>query len=258
MKSVGITGGAGRIGTALIEDLNSEYAFTIFDIKEAPHTASPRARYFRVDLSKAEDITGLFEGLDAIIHLAGDPSTQAPWESVLPNNVMATYNVYEEARRAGVSKIVFASTNHVQHGYTMAHSPATEDLSYVNKNGLIKATDPPAPDSLYGVSKLFGEDLGRYYSRFFGIQFVALRIGWAAPRVIPPNVTSAERSLLDHFRVMYISRRDLTDAFHKALELQTDFLVTYAVGNNTPSVFDLSRAKEELGFHPRDNSADIL
>jgi NAD+ dependent glucose-6-phosphate dehydrogenase len=255
---VGITGGAGRIGTALVEGLSDKYTFTLFDIREMPQSSSGGLKSLRVDLSRAEDVAGIFNGLDAIIHLAANPSPQAPWENVLSNNIMATYNVYEEAHRAGVSKIVFASTNHVQHGYTMAESPSTEDLSYVKSKGLIKASDPPAPDSLYGVSKLFGEDLGRYYARLFGIQFVALRIGWAVPDVIPKNVIEGEKSLRDHFLVMFVSRRDLVEAFDRALQVNTDCLVAYAVGDNRTCVFDLTDTRESLGFNPRDNSEDFF
>jgi len=86
-----------------------------------------------------------FQGLDAVIHLAAASSSLADWESVLQQNIITTYNVFEEARRAGVSKIVFASTNHTQHAYTMLTNTLNEDLSYVKKHGLVKLSDPPAP-----------------------------------------------------------------------------------------------------------------
>ncbi len=209
-------------------------------------------------MSEAEEVRGIFNGLDAAIHLAANPSPQAPWESILTNNIIATYNVYDEAHREGVTKIVFASTNHVQHGYTMAESTTTEDLSYIQRNGPIKASDPPAPDSLYGVSKLFGEDLGRYYSRLLGIQFVALRIGWVAPEVIPKKMLEGQKSVIGYIRVMFISRRDLIEAFDKALQVQTDCPVIYAVSDNKTRVFDLSETRGKLGVNPRDNSENFF
>lgn len=253
ITQVGITGAGGRIGSALAASLADKYKLTLFYRKTKPDP-SLGLKLVQADLSDKEQVKGIFDGLDAIIHLAADPSTRATWEGVLNKNIIATYNVYEEARCAGVSKIVFASTNHVQHAYIMGETAGTEDLSYVERNGLIKLSDPPAPDSLYGVSKLFGEDLGRYYARFFGIQFVSLRIGWAAPEVAPARVIGSDKSHKDHFRVMFLSRRDLVDAFDRALQVETDFLVAYAVSDNKPCVFDLTETREKLGFNPRDNS----
>lgn len=257
ITQVGITGGGGRIGSILATGLADKYGLTLFYRKTNPNP-SLGLQLVQADLSDENQLKGIFNGLDAIIHLAASPSTRATWKEVLNNNIIATYNVYEEARRAGVSKIVFASTNHVQHGYIMAETPITEDLSYVEKNGLIKLSDPPAPDSLYGVSKLFGEDLGRYYARLFGIKFVSLRIGSAGREGIPPWFAKGDKSRKDHFRVMFLSNRDLVDVFDRALQVETDFLVAYAVSDNQPCVFDLTETREKLGFNPMDNSANYF
>ncbi|MBA7706135.1 Uronate dehydrogenase [subsurface metagenome] len=257
ITQVGITGGGGRIGSVLAASLADKYKLTLFYRKTKP-APSLGLKLVQADLSDEKQVKDIFDGLDAIIHLAADPSTRATWEEVLNKNIIATYNVYEEARRAGISKIVFASTNHVQHGYTMAETPSTEDLSYVEQNGLIKLSDPPAPDSLYGVSKLFGEDLGRYYARLFGIRFVSLRIGSAAPEVVLPWLTKGDKSRRDHLRVMFLSRRDLVDVFDRALQVETDFLVAYAVSDNKPCVFDLTETREKLSYNPRDNSANYF
>jgi len=253
ITQVGITGAGGRIGSVLTANLADKYKLTLFYREHKPDS-SFGLKLVQADLSHEEQVKGIFDGLDAVIHLAASPSPQAPWESILTKNIIATYNVYEEAHRAGVSKIVFASTNHVQHAYIMAETAGTEDLSYVERNGLIKLSDPPAPDSLYGVSKLFGEDLGRYYARFFGIQFVALRIGWAAPEITPTRVIGSDKSRKDHLRVMFLSRRDLVEAFDRALQVDTDYLVAYAVSDNKLCVFDLTETREKLGFNPQDNS----
>ena len=152
IKNIGITGAAGHIGATLEEDLADKYNLTLFDIKDM--NSIPKS--VRADLSLAGEVSGIFNGLDAVIHLAADPSTRATWESVLNNNITATCNVFSEGRRAGVRKIVFASTNHVMHG-------------------------------------------------------------WAALRFVPELI----KALTDHFRVMFISRRDLSDAFDKALQANT-------------------------------------
>jgi len=166
MRRVGITGAEGHIGSALLEGLADRY-------KIVPITLTTQAfESTVVDLSDATATTGIFDGLDAVIHLAADPSPTGLWESMLQNNISASYNVLEEARRAGVKKVVFASTNHTPHGYTMGGSPDELDLE---KNFMLRIDDPPNPTSLYGVSKLTGEQLGRFFSREYGLQFVALK-----------------------------------------------------------------------------------
>ncbi len=253
IRKVGITGAGGRIGIDLTAGLADKYQLTLFYRNTKPDN-SLGLKMVQADLSDEKQVKGIFAGLDAIIHLAASSSVQSSWESVLNHNIIATYNVYEEARNAAISKIVFASTNHTQRAYIMDESATTEDLSYVQKRGLIKLNDPSAPDSLYGVSKLFGEDLGRYYSRFFGMKFVSLRIGSAASSFVPEQIKRSDKSAKDHIRVMYLSQRDLIDITDKALQIDTDYLVAYAVSDNKPAVFDLTETKSNLGFNPRDNS----
>lgn len=128
---VGITGASGHIGTTVSEGLADSYTLTLFHHRrEIRQDLASKFKSIKVDFSQARSIKDIFEGLDAVIHLAADPLTDAPWESVLNNNIVATYNVFEEARRANVSKIVFASTNHTQHDY-VGKTPLTLDRFYV-------------------------------------------------------------------------------------------------------------------------------
>lgn len=252
IRRVGITGAAGHIGTTLTEGLPNRYKLTLFyHRKEVKPELCRKLNAVKVDFSEAEKVKGIFEGLDAVIHLAADPLTEASWESVLTNNIVATYNVFEEARRAGVIKIIFASTNHVQHDY-VGKTPMTLDRFYVKTKGYIRLDDPPAPDSFYGISKLFGENLGWYYSRRFGIQFISLRIGSTFPKDDPSIWRGTDRE--DHVRAMFLSKRDCVEAFTRALEVDTDYLLAYAISNNDRRVFDLTETRERLGFNPKDNA----
>ena len=251
ISKVGITGAAGHIGTTLTKGLPDRYALTLFDKGEIEPDAARKSKSVKVDFSREEEVKGIFQGLDAVIHLAADPLTEAPWESVLTNNIIATHHVLEEARRAGVIKIISASTNHVQHGYA-GKTPMTLDRLYVEKMGHIRLDDPPAPDSLYGVSKLFAENLGRYYAWQFGIQFIALRIGTTFSEDDPSIWRGTDRE--DHVRALFLSKRDCVAAFTRALAVDTGYLLAYAVSNNDRCIFDLTETREKLGFNPRDNA----
>ena len=189
--------------------------------------------------------------------MAANPSPRAPWESVLQDNIVATYNVLEEARRAGVKRVIFASTNHVQDGYAiMRKIPFTPDPSFTKSGRLIKLSDPPAPDSYYGVSKLFGEDLGRYYSRLYGLEFISVRIGWAAPKTVP--TVQREKNIEMHARALFFSQRDSINLFIKTLEVEADFLIVYGMSNTRNPIFDLTETKEILGYNPQDNEEEYF
>jgi nucleoside-diphosphate-sugar epimerase len=138
LRKIGITGADGTIGTVLRPALAGRYEISSFTMKPAgfPSTAA--------DLSRAVEVRGLFDGLDAVIHLAADPSPAASWESVRENNIEATFQVFEECRRAGVERLVFASTNHTQHGNTMRTTPETLDPS---RGVTMATTDLPNLDS---------------------------------------------------------------------------------------------------------------
>ncbi len=252
ITQVGITGAAGHIGTTLAEGLPNRYTLTLFYHRQKVKPELARKfKAVKVDLSRAEEVQGKFEGLDAVIHLAAASEPEDTWEDILANNIVATYNVFEEARRAKVSKIIFASTNHVQHDY-IGKTPYTLEPFYVRAMGHIKLDDPPAPDSFYGISKLFGENMGWYYSRRFDIKFTSLRIGSTFPEDDPTIWKGTERE--DHVRAIFLSKRDCVEAFVRALEVNTKYLLAYAISNNDRRYYDLSETREKLGFNPRDNA----
>jgi nucleoside-diphosphate-sugar epimerase len=255
ITKVGITGAGGQIGRVLTEGLADKYKLTLFVRNSQPE--NPRGfRLIKADLSKKEEVKGIFEGLDAVIHLGANPSDRARWESVLQNNIIATYNVFEEARRAGVRRVIFASSNHIQAGYAMGEKTSSLDPDFYNSGKLIRLSDPPSPDSYYGVSKLFGEDLGRYYSRLHGIEFISVRIGWAAPQKAPQKFE--EKSIEMYLRAIFFSQRDCVDLFIRTLEVEADFLVVYGVSNTNHPIFDLTETKQILGYDPQDSEGEYF
>lgn len=244
-RNIGVTGAEDHIGTVLRKGLTDPYSIHSFTLHPASFPSTV------IDLSNPERIKGVFQGLSAVIHLAADPSPAAHWESVIKNNMEATYNVFEECVRSGVRRLVFASSNHVQHGYTMLTTPETLDPT---KKIRMKLTDKPNPDSLYAVSKLFGEDLGRLNCK--QLEFVALRIGWTIAEDDPTVKIGTPSE--DYIRAMFLSQRDCIQAFKRALEVDTNFMIAYAVSNNGRRVFDLTETEKMLGFHPQDNAEDYF
>jgi nucleoside-diphosphate-sugar epimerase len=173
--------------------------------------------------------------VDAVLHLAGQPSTSAPWASVLKDNIEATRSVFEAARRTGVGKIVFASTNHVVGFYNLEQAWP------------IDTRVPVRPDSLYGVSKAFGEALARYYVDAFDLSIICLRIGWFTDR--QPSTLA--------LNALWISARDLAQVVRLSLQTSRKFGLYNATSNNPQRQWDLQSARDELGYAPEDDVSTV-
>ena len=118
----------------------------------------------QADITDFDSLLKAMEGIEAVVHLAADARDEAPWDSILNLNLIGTYNIFESAHRCGIKKIVYASSNHAC-GFA------------VKESELVGPDAPIRPTNLYGVSKVFGEALGRYYSDNFGLSVICLRIG---------------------------------------------------------------------------------
>jgi len=242
IRKIGITGAAGNVGTTLQKDLAQNYRLVLYDIREIK--TSPPHTSIKIDCANRDDLKGAFDGLDALIHLAGNPNPGAPRHLTLRNNFLTTSYCFDEAMRAGVKKIVFASSNFYHQG----------DISAFLNGGtkqLITLDSHPTPLCLYGESKVYGENLGRHLA-YLGLQFVALRIGWTVPEDNPALYGG------DYMRAVFCSKRDLVLAFTRALEVETEFLAAFAVSDNSNGVFDLTETKKLLGFVPQDNAEDYF
>ncbi len=234
---IGITGAAGNVGTTLRKGLAKDFDLTLFDKKKIP---DPEGKAIEIDFGIREKLNGVFDGLDALLHLAGDPSPNAPAASTLRNNFTATSYVFEEAKKAGVRKIVFASSN-------FYHEAEIGLVLSGRSKSLISLDRPPSPRCLYGQSKVFGETVGLHLSHL-GVQFAALRIGWTVPEDDPAAYGGA------YMRAVFCSHRDLVQAFKKAIAIDRDFLAAFAVSANGHPVFDLNETRKELGFNPQDDA----
>jgi len=190
------------------------------------------------------DMTGMiaaFKGSESIIHLAASRRVSSSWDAVLRNNIIGTYTVFEAAYHAGVQQVIFASSNHVVGTYETVYAQNIQNSQHVIIDHLV----PLRPDSLYGVSKCFGETLGRYYADHRGLRVICLRIGWINRNDAP---TGGEIACS-----MWQSKRDFTQLVEKCLGADhVKFDIFYGVSNNPNCYFDIEHAREVIGYVPLD------
>jgi len=247
-----VTGGSGVIGSILINALSRKYEITSVDL--IPSNLEG-AKSVWGDVTKLDSLEDLLSGQNTVVHLAADVRSDADWESVYTKNILGTYNVYEAARRTGVKKIVFASSNHVTGLYEKdwpISAIAKGDYKGIDPKTIPKVSHltPPRADGFYGASKLFGEGLGQYYSDEYGISVICLRIGTVRPYPwpLPAEV---------RFYATWLSHKDLIQLFEKSIDAKgLKFDIFYGVSNNTWCFWDLTHSKEILGFEPQDNAED--
>ncbi len=230
-RKVLITGAGGTIGTSLATDHAGTYDLRLH-YRRIPDGLPGDIDAVAADITSLDETRSMAEGIDTIWHLAGDPNVPASWESVYANNILGVRNVLEAARLAGVRRVVFASTNHVMGKYD-------QNSEWPVYNNL-----PQRPDSFYGASKAFGETLGRYYFDEWGLEFIALRIGWFMPEPVMKS---------DVGRAMWLSPRDCAHAFECATESAVRHGVFYAISNNPNRRWDLTDAMLQMGYRPQDS-----
>lgn len=223
-----LTGAAGGLGRELRRRLKP-YCETLrlSDIADLG-AAGPGEELQPARLEDAPAVRALLDGVDAVVHLGGY-SVEGPWEPILQANIVGLYNLYEAARRHRVRRIVFASSNHV--------------TGFYRQDEVIDSRMPPRPDTLYGVSKAFGENLSRMYFDRHGIETVCLRIGssYAEPK---------DRRML----ATWLSYDDLERLVMASLTAPVvGHTVAFGISDNSTRWYD-NRYAAHLGFRPRDNS----
>lgn len=237
-KNLLITGAAGGVGRVLREGLKDRYRLRLHD--RAPLSATAGEEIFVGDVTQLDHMVEVVDGIEAIVHLGGNPNLDAPWGAVLEANIRGTYTVFEAARRSGVKRIVFASTNHV--------------TGFYEQEGVYTRPDMPCrPDSLYGVSKAFGEHLGRHYVDRFGLSVICLRIGTFQPEASVRNRGD------DRILSTWLSHRDAVQLIRRSIEAESvTFGIYYGISNNRRAYWDIQNAREDLGYDPEDNAEDYV
>ena len=249
-RRVLVTGAEGVIGTAVREHLGGRYDLVSL-------TRTPQSfRSHSGDIADLDAIRPAFEGCDAVVHLAASPAIETPWEDVLHNNLIGTRNVYEAARLAGCTRIVFASSNHTVGMFEVEGAPAIYEPGV---GPVVDHTAELRPDSLYGVSKVYGEALGRLYHELHGLAVFNLRIGSVRAEDDPTLPSSNPLLELDEagrharMRAVWLSRRDCAELIAACLDAEhVEWAVVYGVSANAGRFWDLEHARELLGWEPQD------
>ena len=224
-----LTGAAGGLGKVLRSSLHP-YAqmLRVSDIAELSPAQGTREEVMPCDLADKKAVDALVAGCDAIVHLGG-VSVERPFEEVLEANIKGVFHIYEGARRHGVKRVVFASSNHV--------------IGFYRQREHIDAHALKRPDGYYGLSKSFGEDVAQFYFDRWGIETVSIRIGSSFPE-------PANRRMMS----TWLSYRDLTTLIEKSLFTPgVRHTVVYGVSANHDVWWD-NAAAAKLGFVPQDNS----
>lgn len=227
-KRILLTGAAGGLGTRLRDHLadlaNVVRLSDVVDIGPA----RPGEEVVRCDLGNRDQVLAMCEGVDAVLHFGG-VSTETEFEPIMAANILGVVNLYEAVHKLGIRRVVFASSNH-----TMGMYRTTERVD---------ATMPVRPDGYYGVSKVFGESLSRFYWDRFGIETVCIRIGYCFPEA------STHRQL-----ATWLGLEDLVQLLRRALLTpRVGHTITFGVSDNPGAWWD-DRHARFLRYQPVQSS----
>ena len=232
-----VTGAAGRIGTSFVAEYGDRYTVRLAD-RPGPTIASPEHELVRFDIADLDSFRQAATGMDVILHLAADPSPEAPfYESLLANNIIGTYNAFQAAVDVGCRRVIFASSIHAVGAYS-ADIP-------------INPSWPVAPPNLYGATKTWGESLCFTFAMTHGLSGIAVRIGAYEAPWIKDHCTLLNLSA-------YISRRDLNQLFARAIDVpDVSFAIAHGISNNRIKRMDLTDTIQLLGYDPQDDGFAI-
>lgn len=217
------------------------------------------------DITDFDAVAAACNGIDAIVHLAASSAVGSSWEAVLSSNLIGAYNVFEAARRAGVPKVVFASSNHAIGTCELENAPA---LYHLDDGRVFDHSEELRPDSLYGVSKVYGEAMGRHYVDQYGLNVVCLRIGgarWPHDPSHPANLWAdmSDRSpetlaLRRRMRAVWLSERDCVQLIEKSVVTEEPWVLVYGISDNPRRFWDIEHARKVLGYEPQDAAPALI
>lgn len=257
-----VTGASGQIGYMTFKRLlDQPEKYDVFGMdrelaasRRVPGSWSldlPGDRFSVGDISDFAAVRAAVEGMDAVAHLGADPEGDE-WESVLQNNVIGTYNVFEASRVAGVKRVVAASSIMVSDGHRQQEpyrammerriDDIPEDIE------MISPDIPAEPRGIYGASKVWSESLARVYSYTHGMSCICIRIGQVErDRPRPPQGAD-----------IYVSQRDIVQVIEKSITAPDSvrFDTFYGMSDNDYRWVDIEHGRDVIGFVPEDRAED--
>ncbi|WGF90457.1 NAD-dependent epimerase/dehydratase family protein [Marinivivus vitaminiproducens] len=227
VKRVLLTGAAGRLGQMLRERLAGSFELLRLSDRRDMAPAGPGEEVVVCDLADASATAAICQGVDAIVHMGGIPNDQ-PWPTLVEGNLTGAINLWEGARMAGVGRVLFASSNHA--------------IGLYRRTQTIDHAVHPRPDSRYGLTKAFGEDLAKLYAFKHGVRGYCMRIGGCTPRPVDARALST-----------WLSPDDLARLVRTGLEADYLFEIVYGVSANRRAWWDNTNA-HRLGYRPKDDA----
>jgi nucleoside-diphosphate-sugar epimerase len=235
-RRVLVTGAAGNIGSYFAEHAHETYDLRLM-VQAMDEQAAVVQQFGEVvtgDLADLARMKELCAGIDTVVHLAADPSPSATWSSLLDANIIGTYHTMVAAKSAGCRRVIYASSIHAVSGYPT-------DVQ-------VKTSEPVNPGDLYGVTKCFGEALGRYMAEQEGLSVIALRIGGFQP------LERARDEDATHLLDAFVSQRDLHQLIVRCIDVENvQFAILHGLSNNRFKRLDISDARALVGYDPQDD-----
>ncbi len=210
----------------------------------------PEDRFFLADLNDYERYQQIVQGMEVVVHMAADPSGANGWESVLQNNLVGTYHVFEACRLAGVKRVVFASSVQVSFGYGVEEpygailKGKVEDI--LSEIPIITHSMPNRPMNVYAASKVWGEALAHLYAFKHGMSCLVLRIGWVVAEDRPRGHAGSD----------WCSWRDIIQIVQQCIDAPASlkYDIFYGVSDNRFRFLDIAHGREMVGYIPQDRA----
>lgn len=265
MQKVLVTGVSGLIGGEVYTHFAQEpKRFDVFglDRSEVPsarvsdltHVAMSRSQFFNVDVTDFDAVSHACKDMDVVVHLAATPDPDAPWQDLLESNVVGTRNIFEACHRAGVKRVVYASSGQAIIGYRLDEPyKAVVDGRFddVPQNiQMVDHTMPTRPLNVYGCTKVWGEALARTYADVHGLSCLCIRFGWVVANDVLPYPQGRDVWCSCRDAVQMVTRCVMAD---DALR----FGIFHAFSKSDYLWADIDHAREALGYVPQDDVAQF-